>query len=191
MLMIGPRHQPGTWGFHWLNPSWPGIYTSALGGFTLPGGDTSARRKLRLIEGNAKCRHLKNGLVKGLCGRCLSAWGSEPHNPPSNLHTVYVYRVYLFIQGRGGGRVEPETRGKGQQGRVQLRKLCWKCNMTECTQDIGYLQSINSDKHLPRSPFTVQVDFFRWRHFALTFMSLIFRGFCPMRVFTASRPGRL
>jgi hypothetical protein len=29
-------------------------------------------RKIRLIEGNAKCRHLKNLIVKGLCGRCLS-----------------------------------------------------------------------------------------------------------------------
>ncbi len=28
-------------------------------------------RKIRLIEVNAKCRHLKNWHVKGLCGRCL------------------------------------------------------------------------------------------------------------------------
>ncbi len=28
-------------------------------------------------------------------------------------------------------------------------------NMTdECTQEVVYLQSINSDKHLPQSPFT-------------------------------------
>ncbi len=26
--------------------------------------------------------------------------------------------------------------------------------MTECTQELGYLQSTNSDKHLPQSPFT-------------------------------------
>jgi hypothetical protein len=26
----------------------------------------------RLKEGNSKCRHLKNSIVKGLCGRCLS-----------------------------------------------------------------------------------------------------------------------
>jgi hypothetical protein len=30
--------------------------------------------------------------------------------------------------------------------------------MTECTQETGYLQSINSDKHLPQSPFTAQFD---------------------------------
>jgi hypothetical protein len=29
------------------------------------------RRKIRLIEGNAKCRHLKNWPVNGLCGRLL------------------------------------------------------------------------------------------------------------------------
>jgi hypothetical protein len=36
------------------------------------------RRNIRLIEGNAKCRHLKDWPVKGLCGRCLSVWGPFP-----------------------------------------------------------------------------------------------------------------
>ncbi len=31
------------------------------------------RRKIILIEGNAKCPHLKNWRIKGLCGRCLSS----------------------------------------------------------------------------------------------------------------------
>ena len=31
------------------------------------------RRKIRFIEGNAKCHHLKKLPVNGLCGRCLSA----------------------------------------------------------------------------------------------------------------------
>jgi hypothetical protein len=35
-------------------------------------GDTVSRRKIRLIEGNAKCRYKKNWPVKGLRGRCLS-----------------------------------------------------------------------------------------------------------------------
>jgi hypothetical protein len=29
-------------------------------------------------------------------------------------------------------------------------------NMTQCTQEIGYFQSINSDKHLPQIPLTGQ-----------------------------------
>jgi len=35
-------------------------------------GKSLERRNIRLIEGNAKCRHLKKWPVKGLCGRCLS-----------------------------------------------------------------------------------------------------------------------
>jgi hypothetical protein len=37
-----------------------------------------------------------------------------------------------------------------------LRSQSWveNTNVTECTQEIGYLQSINSDEYLPQSPFT-------------------------------------
>ncbi len=76
----------------------------------------STRRKIRLIEGNAKCRHLQTNLsVKGHCGRCSSVCGADPHAP--HLYTVYVYTVYLFTQGRGGGGegVELERRLEGQQ----------------------------------------------------------------------------
>jgi len=68
--------------------------------------------KIRLIEGYAKCRHLKKLTFKGLCGRCLSVWG-------------------------------PGERGNSSQrwGR-------------KYQHDRLYLQSINSDKHLPQSPFT-------------------------------------
>jgi hypothetical protein len=44
---------------------------------------------------------------------------SEAHNPvpPPPLHTVFVYTVYLFLQGREkGGRVEPETRSQTHRG---------------------------------------------------------------------------
>jgi hypothetical protein len=30
------------------------------------------RRKIRLIESNAKCRYIKNRPVQGHCGQCLS-----------------------------------------------------------------------------------------------------------------------
>jgi hypothetical protein len=72
-------------------------------------------RKIRLIEGNEKCPNLKNGLVKGLCGRCLSVRGPELHTPPPyTLHKCSI--LYLFTHGSGGGgRVQPERRGEGQQ----------------------------------------------------------------------------
>jgi hypothetical protein len=34
--------------------------------------NTLNRRKIRLIEGKAKCHHLKNLPITGLFGRCLS-----------------------------------------------------------------------------------------------------------------------
>ncbi len=58
---------------------------------------------------------------------------SEARNPiPPPLPTVYVYKVYLFTQGRGGGRVEPERRLEGQQ----FTKLGQNTNMTECISKI-------------------------------------------------------
>ncbi len=65
------------------------------------------RRKIRLIEGTSKCHHLKYWPVKGLCGRCLSVWGPEPHTPP----LTHCLRVYT---GKGGERGELNQReGKG------------------------------------------------------------------------------
>ncbi len=132
------------------------------------------RRKIRLLEGQAKYRHLKNWPVKGRRGRCLSVWGPEPHTHPLPFHIVYVYTVYLFTQGRGRGRVEPERRTEGQQGRGQITKLSWNTNMAECTQEIGHLQSINSSKHLPQSPFTGKKIFLDDDISHLTSMSPIF-----------------
>jgi hypothetical protein len=63
-------------------------------------------RKIRLIEANAKCRHLKNYPVKGLAaGFSLSEAQNLKPPPPHPPHTqcILVYTVvYLFTQGRGG-----------------------------------------------------------------------------------------
>jgi hypothetical protein len=76
---------------------------------------------------------------------------------PSLTH-VYVYTVYLFTQGRGeGGRVETEWRLEGQQFTNLGQKY---------QHDWLYLQSINSDKHLPQKSFYRSIFFIR-RHFAL------------------------
>ena len=89
---------------------------------------------INYIDTKAKCCNLKKWLVKGLCGRCLFVWG-----PPYTLYTFFI----LIHTGKGlrGG---PERRLEGQQ----FTKLGQKY------QHMMYLQSINSDKHLPQSPFT-------------------------------------
>ncbi len=53
-----------------------------------PISNTSYRRKIRLIEGNAKCRNLKKFTLKGTLQQ-VSVWGPETHTFPP-LHTVYV-----------------------------------------------------------------------------------------------------
>jgi hypothetical protein len=61
------------------------------------------RRKIRLIESNAKCRYRKNLPVKGICGWCFICLRPPPNDPiVPPPHTVHVDAVYLFTQGRGG-----------------------------------------------------------------------------------------
>jgi hypothetical protein len=73
------------------------------------------RRKIRLIEDSAKCRHLINLHIKGLCGRCLPAWGPEPHIPPPHftLYTCILYAVNLFTQGRWEEGEWTREKGRG------------------------------------------------------------------------------
>ncbi len=71
-----------------------------------------------------------------------------PYPPP--LHIVCMYTVNLFTQGRGrGGGKESWTREK-VRGATVHKEGVEHTNMT----DWLYLQSINSDKHLSKSPFT-------------------------------------
>jgi hypothetical protein len=76
----------------------------------LPETDRSHRRKIRLKEGNGKCRHLK----KLTCKRNFAAgiYLSEAQNPP---HTLYTCIQYTYSPKEGGkGRVEPQRRLEGQ-----------------------------------------------------------------------------
>ncbi len=88
---------------------------------------------------------------------------SPPPLPPVTLYT------YSHREGGKGERVEPERLLEGQQ----FTKLGW----TKCQHDWPYLQSVNSEKHLPQSPFTGQ--FFRWQHFAFLSILLI----SPSKIF--------
>jgi hypothetical protein len=119
---------------------------------------------INYIDTKAKWSHLKKLTCKEtlrqvficlrpspLLGFCLG-W-SKPlnnmvsnktqHPPPSHSHTLSVYTV--LWAGKGGGRVEPERRLEGQQFTKLGRK-----------DQLLYLQSINSYKHLPQSPFKSQ-----------------------------------
>ncbi len=71
------------------------------------------------------CCHKKKLTCKGTL-RHLSVWDPEPYNSHSPLHTVSCIQ-YGYSHREGGGEVEPERRGEGQQGRVQITKLGWKC----------------------------------------------------------------
>ncbi len=134
--------------------------------------ETCVNRLINYLDTKARCRHLKNWPVKGVCGMCLSyiidwrcrqsSWYFRPSFvnccpcnflsgstfPPTPLPCVNKYtvciHVYSFV--RGGG-------------------------------SMGFWAS--EDKQLPQSPFTGQ--FFGWRHFALSSMSLIFLRLCPSR----------
>jgi hypothetical protein len=63
-------------------------------------------RKIRLIESNAKCRHLKSDLESDFAA---AFYLTEPP-PRHTLYSVHTY-VYLFTQGRGGGAREKGNRG--------------------------------------------------------------------------------
>jgi hypothetical protein len=80
-----------------------GTFRHIWGGGSSIHGYSVLRGKIRFIEGNAKCRHLKKWPVKGLCGRCLSVWGQQPYTHPPYTCIVNVYTVYFFTQVREEG----------------------------------------------------------------------------------------
>ncbi len=104
------------------------------------------RRKIRLIENNAKCRHLKKLPVKGLCGRCLSVLGPLPskvlqkivsnttqHPPPIRFqpHTVCTYCT--STQGKGDERwTREKVRGTIRSSQSWVENA----NMTDCISSL-------------------------------------------------------
>ncbi len=81
------------------------------------------RRKIRLIESNAKRCYLKKWLVKGLCAlrRCLSVWGPipsyDPILPPPFTHCICVYTtVHILTHTGEEGKGRELTREKLERG---------------------------------------------------------------------------
>jgi hypothetical protein len=69
------------------------------------------RRKIRLIESNAKCRfskkiYLERNIAEGVLSVRAPSPPMTPYSPPPPLHTVgtCIQYTYLFIQAEGGGR---------------------------------------------------------------------------------------
>jgi hypothetical protein len=63
---------------------------------------------------------------------------SPPPPPPS--HTVQTY-VYIITRGGGGVVVNKREGERGNRGECRLKSWVENTIMTECTQEIGYLQS--------------------------------------------------
>jgi hypothetical protein len=69
-------------------------------------------RKIRLVEGDAKCRHLKKFTCQGTLRQefiCLRPRTPYPPATPRLTHCKHEYIILVFT-GKGGGRVEPERR---------------------------------------------------------------------------------
>ncbi len=144
---------------------------------------SAAHKRLKFTI-QAPKQNLKIIPVKGIRGRCLSVWGpllskvlfgavwqfcrfwicsdtefctpgeygiqqdSAPSHPQPHAPCLHILYFDTGKGGREGGRVEPERRLECQQFTKLGRKY---------QHDWMYLQSINSDKHLPQSRFTGQL----------------------------------
>ncbi len=78
------------------------------------------------------------------------------HPPPlTATHCLYVYTV--LWQQRSWGNSNQRAGERGNSWEYRSQSWVENTNMTECTQEFGYLQPVNSDKHLRiYSPFTGQ-----------------------------------
>jgi hypothetical protein len=53
----------------------------------------------------------------------LKAQNPIPPPHPPTPYTCILYSLLIHTSKGGGGRIEPERKGEGQQGRVQITKL--------------------------------------------------------------------
>ncbi len=72
------------------------------------------RSRIRRIEGNAKCRHLKKLIGTGTLRQIFIFLRTKPHTPPLTLCTR-VYVKYTYTGKEGGGRADPKKRLEGHE----------------------------------------------------------------------------
>jgi hypothetical protein len=72
---------------------------------TEKGEEGENRRKIRLMESNAKCRHLKKLTSNGTLRQVFICRRPRIVYTPPPLHIVYGYTVWYTFSHRGGGRV--------------------------------------------------------------------------------------
>ncbi len=130
---------------------------------------------IKYIDTKAKCRHLKNWPAKGLvfCGRYLSEF----------VDWRYSQSFWYF---RPSWTVAPLTFSLDfppppPSFPVWISVLY---SRIQCVRGGYGVLGLWEDKHLSQSPFTGQ--FFRWRHFALPSMSLIFLHLSTLRSLCAT-----
>ncbi len=124
-------------------------------------------RYIRLIEGNAKCRHLKKLSCKGtlrlvfirVCSQFLAYIQSCCYFKPSFVICTLTCRLSPSLWFNFPPSPFPRV-NKYKYTRIQCVREGWY-------GVLGPTQT-NTCRKVP-----LQVNFFRWRHFALTSMSLI------------------
>jgi hypothetical protein len=130
--------------------------TGVLAHYKFTSGISLQRRKIRLIEGNAKCRHLKKLTCKRTCGRSLSVWGPA-HTPPPLTHTcIRVYSVRIC-------RPFKEFRNRFPAGRAGMTILlsdrpARQHRLAESIPRYRFLGSINDYKYV----LTTLIHTWKW-----------------------------
>jgi hypothetical protein len=84
------------------------------------------------------------------------------HPPP-----LYTLCTYSHREGGEGGELNQRERERGNRGYYRSQSWVEKTKMTECTQEIGYLQYINSVKHLSPKVLHRSNQMYELKHFGM------------------------
>jgi hypothetical protein len=89
------------------------------------------RRKIRLIEGNSKCCHLKKLIYKETLRQVFICLRPGAPYPPPITHCIRVYSILINTgKGERGGELREGERGNSSQSWVK------NTNMTDCISSL-------------------------------------------------------